>query len=311
MAENLMVKVASNLRAISTLHKNLLTEAVHSANDPLMPGGKAMVELAPVARPQQYIWQIDYIERVLEQHPDLSADDDDWEPPLQTLLYWSEKWRIVHDMELTDRRPTIATEVNFLRWCLEWAWDHEPRFEKFASDIATAKRRLEDTLKSGSRPERTRVVCDRDYCENPSQLIRVYAPREHVADECVDCGGLYDPDSSDDCRDCGTMLQPVYNSDPADDRWKCPSCKHIFNDDDYGRAHGKQLRADGAQRFVYLHDAIGTLQAQGRSEHTIRKWLRDSKVNGYCDLTTHKVYVWWPDLWVLHLSTKTRKRVAA
>lgn len=35
---------------------------------------------------------------------------------------------------------------------------------------------------------------------------------------------------------------------------------------------------------------------------------RDAVVDGYCTLDTHRVYVWWPDLWRLHLATPTRNR---
>ena len=40
----------------------------------------------------------------------------------------------------------------------------------------------------------------------------------------------------------------------------------------------------------------------------------DAVVHGYCDLTTRKTLVWWPDLWRLHTGTRrvreTNDRVA-
>ena len=186
-------KVKSNLRVIVELHARLLTQAVHSANDPLMPGGLAMVELGNVADPHRWRLQVDGLERKYLADkadgydvtpPDFSQDDDEWGPPLQTLLFWSEAWRLDRGYPLEGRRPTIGTEAAFLRLSVDWAWDHEPHFDNFAQDVGLARRRVEDTLREGDRAERTRVVCDR--CENPPRLIKVY-------------GG----------------------TDPASDRWKC------------------------------------------------------------------------------------------
>lgn len=42
----------------------------------------------------------------------------------------------------------------------------------------------------------------------------------------------------------------------------------------------------------------------------IWKGDRDDVVEGYCEISTCRVYVWWPDLWRRHLSRAVRDRSA-
>lgn len=273
MSTHPTVVVATNLSAILDLAADLEDQAINDANDHLMPGGLAMVALGVVANLEAWAHKLDAAERraIEEGAPmPLHEDADDWEPPLQTLLFWSEDLRRIHGYE-TDKRPTLASEANFVRHYLDWLWENEPHFEDFARDISTARRRLEDTLKAGDRAERIRVVCDRDYCEKPSRLIL------------------------------------VYGDTPEQDAWKCPACKHRFDHDDMKRAHAKQLRSEGAEKFVPLVDAVGTLRAQGRGERTIRRWLAEGQVEKR-RTPAGRVEVWWPDMWRLHLTVPTKTR---
>lgn len=266
------IRVAQNLTRIVDLADGLEDQAINNANDRLMPGGLAMVALGVVSNLEAWGHKLDAAERAAIEHGGKVEveDDDEWEPPLQSLLFWSEDLRRIHGYE-TDKRPTVASEANFIRHYLDWLWENEPRWDDFAADVRAATRRLEDTLKEGDRPERTRIVCDRDFCERPRRLIR------------------------------------VYGDTPAEDRWKCPSCKSRFDGDDLRRAHAAQLRSQGAERFVPLVDAIDTLRAQERGERTIRRWLADGDVETRRE--SGRIEAWWPDLWRLHLSTPTRRRV--
>lgn len=328
-----IVKLGRDLQAIIELAGALETQAIHKANDRLMPGGHAMVALGPVA---DLAAHAAWLEAAEEQaianalHAGLDprkvghlieTDDDEWEPPLQTLRFWSEDWRRIHGLDY-QQTVTIASEARFLYWAREWAWDNEPRFDHFAADVNRARCRLENLLHAGTRPELTRVLCDREHCAKHPRLVKL---RGH--------GDL-------------------------PDNYKCPSCKTRFDEDAFQRAYSHQLRSEGAAKFVALPDAIGTLKVQGRPERTIRKWLQpplehvadrcdecgldwdpdeypacpaetddgeecggfltprysgdaNSVVESYCEIATHRVWVWWPDLWRLHLSTKTRRRVPA
>lgn len=281
-----LVKVARDLREIEELNEALLVQAIHKAGDRLMPGGEAMVALAHVGSPAEWSENVAAEELYhLATCPKLDhtrcryaeTEEDEGEPPLQTLLFWSEQWRAEAGYSL-DRRPTIATETNFIRGSLDWAWDNEPHWDDFAKDVRRARVRLENLLYAGKRAERTRVRCDDAECEGRAYLIRAYGASEEA------------------------------------DHFKCPSCKRRYTLDDFQRAYARMLRSEGAERYVLLGDAIGTLKAQGRPERTIRKWLADQAtetVSAWCDLETRKTWVWWPDLWRLHLSTPTRKRSAA
>lgn len=196
---------------------------------------------------------------------------------------------------------------------LDWIVGHEPNVDHFATDINQARVHLESVLYAGRRPDRSRVVCDNPTCEHPRQLIRVYGRRYPAAWACRGCGDtvVAEQRACTDChrptgpgadgrcgakrgsKTCeGTLVstvrerhclrplcytaiptEPVWASDPADDRWKCTSCKKRYDDDDFTRAHAKQLLHESAEKYVVLADAIGTLVAQGRAERTIRKWL--------------------------------------
>ena len=265
-----VTKVARNLSAIENMTAALLTQAVHKANDSFIPGGDAMVSLAAVASPEAWenVYEAGEAHGLNVAH--VEDEDDTWEPPLQTLLFWSEQWRTEHGY-LNDLQPTISSEAKFIRWCLNWAWENELHWDDFARDIHRARLGLENTLYDGRRAERSRVVCDR--CEDPPRLIK------------------------------------VYGDDEVGDRWKCHRCKHRFDKDDFDRAHAKQLRSQGAERWVTLADALSTLRAQGRPERTVRQWILDD----LADVRTSDRgirEVWWPDLWRLHLATASRKRSA-
>lgn len=161
------LQVAQDLTAITDL-------AGHIAEHVDRVDCDAMAELGPVASPEAWQHQIDARDELARRAAEMGlppdrfdtshvADHDDgWEPCLQTLRYWSEDWRREHDRE-SDLTPTIASEVAFIRSCLEWAYEHEPRWEDFADDIHAARRRLEDELRAGERAERG-VPCMYDEC---------------------------------------------------------------------------------------------------------------------------------------------------
>lgn len=285
-----VVKVARDLSEIERMAAELEAEAADDSNSPLMPGGKAMVSLAPVANLEAWENRYETAERLGMDTTYITAEDDEWEPPLQTLTFWSEQWRREHGAEY-GQRATIASEANFLRYLLGWAWDHEPHFDDFAHDIRRARLRLEDVVHDGRRAERTRVTCPHCSVERT------------------------DEETGETTTVPGPRLIRIYAWNPSDDGYKCPTCKHRYTEDDYQRAYANQLRSEGAERYVAQPEAIATLRTQGRPERTIRKWLlpsaeREDVVIGYCEVRTRRTFLWWPDLWHRHLITPTRKRSA-
>lgn len=286
-----VTKVARDLTEIVGLQERLMVQAINKAGAQIdghsLPGGAAMVNLAGVADRETN-------ERRVELHEEKhlrtclrldhsrcwtgSEDEDDTEPVLQTLLFWSEQWRTEHGFPLEGRRPTIATESNLIRSLLDWAWSELVEWEDFARDVSQARVRLENLLHAGRRQERSRIVCDRDsdlHRDGSSpRLIRIYGEA----------------------------------GDGSEDRWKCPGCKARLDDEEARQAHAKMLRSQGAERWVHQADAISTLKAQGRSENTVRSWLGRCQAEAYCDPITHQVYVWWPSLWRLHLTAPAAGR---
>lgn len=271
-------RVARDLTEIVELHARLAAQAENQASHSLMPGGHAMVALGNVANLEAWENLNDASERYARAYTSVEDEDPDeaWSP-FQILVFWSEQWRREHGAEY-DNRPTIASEANFIRWSLDWAWKNEPAWDEFAADVNRARVRLEDIVHAGRRVELSRIVC-------PDPRHVGGAPR--------------------------LIVLRGKEDDGSDDRWKCHACGTRYDAEGAHKAHAKMLRSEGAERWVHQADAIATLKTQGRSERTVRAWLAEGEGNGYCDPVTHEVWVWWPDLWRKHLATPTRKRASA
>jgi len=319
-------RVARDLSAIEDLVVHLESEAIALARDRLMPGGRAMVALAPDADITEWAEQIAYLEfrhyatcpktnhrRCHVADHVLDEDDQDSEDPLRTLLFWSEAWREERGFPLEGRRPTLVSESSFIRNSLEWAWDNELHFADFAHDVNRTRRSLESLLHAGRNADLTRVRCVA--CEKAPRLIKVRASRQPVGYSCLICGTDVGNEEHSHCpkSTCWTPLAPKptrWASDPARDYHKCPSCKKRYDADAFHDAYAKQLRSEGAAKFIPKRDAVHTLRAQGRSERTIRQWFEQGEVETRTS-EAGAVLVWWPDLWRLHLVTQLRNRRGA
>lgn len=279
MTEHPMIKAAQHLSEIIEAHVRLRSRAIDHGSHRLMPGGEAMAASGPVANLEA--WEnMNAAGEVLGRAYTSAVDEDpeDAWSPAQTIEFWAEAWRRERGAEYDDHRRDITTEAKFLKASLEWAWDHEPHFGEFLADMRQARTKLENLLHEGERAERSRVVCN--LCDDAPRLI----------------------------------LRHGDAPDGSEDHHYCPACRHRFDAPAFRDARAAQLRSTSAARMVSLRDAIGTLKAQGRSERTIRKWLApneddlDGVVEGYCDLVTRRTFIWWPDLWRLHLATRSRQR---
>lgn len=292
MTSDPLGKVDRDLGEIIDLHAKLLTQAVRDGAHRLMPGGHAMVALANVANMEAWENQQQATERYEQAYTSVEDEDpDDAWSPFQLLEFWSEQWRREHGAEY-GRRPTIATEASFLRWCLNWAWENEPAWNDFAQDVNLARLKLENILTAGNRVERTRVQCDATDCLERQTERGIEQPKARNLIRLVDVRG-------------------------REDVWKCPGCRGRFDEHGFKRATARQMHHERAERFVPLPDAISTLISQGRGERTVRRWLapnvtdHESVVQGYCEVTTRRVFVFWPDLWRRHLATRKTPRASA
>lgn len=251
-----VTKVARNLTAIERLIVDLAEQAIHDANDRDIPGGDALAARAHVASPEA--WENVY-EAAEARGADVShvQDEDDHDaPPLQTLLFWSEQFRTEHGYIL-DGRPTIASEVNFLRWSLPWAWDNEPHFDDMAADVRGVVAKLEAILAAGKRNLR--------------------------GVQCFDCGTdlirqSWDPRNIHHCDGHDGVCLIPHSVCPHDrgglrDEWKCPGCDRAYSLEDYARAvsHAHYAFAD----FLTLDDASART---GVKPGTIKVWANRGKV---------------------------------
>lgn len=283
-----VTRVGRDLDAIIDLYAKLTEQAVRDASHWMMPGGAAMVALGNVANMEAWENQqqaTERHERRVEGYDRAYTSVEDEDPDeawsaFQLLEFWSEDWRRIHGAEY-GKRPTIASEANFIHYLLEWAWDNEPQWDDFARDVNQARLKLEDILTAGRRVERTRVLCSNPACPSPRRLIR------------------------------------LVGNQGREDVWKCPGCKTRFDEDGFKRATARQMHHENGQRYVPLSDAISTLVSQGRGERTVRRWMApiegemEEVIEGYCDITTRRTWVFWPDLWRKHLATRKTPRASA
>lgn len=253
-----VTKVARNLSAIEELVCHLEAQAIHKANDRELPGGEAMVALAGVANLEAWQNIVDTTLRIAYEYgdplPELD-DDDANEPPLQTLCFWSEQLRREHGDEY-GKRPTIASEAGYLRFMLNWMWDHEPHWDDFAHDIATAKTRLENMLRSGVRVAFRGAPCLYDECKG-ARLVRKTVPTR-------------DKDGNKAWRLTD---------------WHCPRCKKSWTEEAYAR---NIYAAIERQHF----DDLGTsdtwcsisraARRVDRPQGTIRSWVSRGEVASAC-----------------------------
>jgi hypothetical protein len=204
--------------------------------------------------------------------------------PLTCLVTWEDVYRDALEHE-TDRPVSVMAAATYLDDNLTaagaFAW---VPFEDFAGDLRACVAHLEAVLHDGEQVDKTRVTCVNLDCRRHPQLVRKYG-HGNIAD-----------------------------------KWACPSCHKVYEAGEYRDAMARQLVHKGAEKYLPLRDAVSTLVAQGRPERTIRKWLAppdperddlEGVVGGFCEIDSHRVWVWWPDLWRLHMTTKTRIRVGA
>lgn len=284
--------VREDLARIAELCDNLPAEVQHRGVN-----GEAFNLLGPVANAEAWghrsasilsgrIVPMDCDARDIEDVRAWLEKADHERHPLWVVTTWAMAYRDAFEHDEPSGRVALSDELGYLGRNLTYAatFDDVP-FEDFARDLRHCVAHLEDVLTAGVRPERSRVSCVNEYCAKK--------PR----------------------------LEVRYGRTAADDRYVCPYCGREYDADAFRDAHASQLKHKGAEKFLPLRDAISTLVAQGRPERTIRSWLAPPKegadldgatiVGAFCERVTHKVWVWWPDLWRLHNETPTRKRNAA
>lgn len=276
------IDVATHLSAIIEAAERLEDEAISAANDRLMPGGLALVALGPVANLEAWSHKLDAAERRALEYGGRGVDvtdDDEWEPPLQTLLFWSEDLRRQHDQEFEPTphrpRPTLVSEAGFIRWALDWLWENEPHWEDFAEDIANARARLDNLLAEGLRAK-AGVPCLSAECEGALLIQPMANRREHRT-----CDGHE--------HEGGKVCVIPHERCPHDrgglrDTWKCPRCDRRYEAEDYRRAVAQShyLNAE----WLPLEDAC---KRSGAKRGSVQGWATRGQVRKRKDLASGRV----------------------
>lgn len=276
------IDVAANLTAIIEAAELLEEQAVSAANDRLMPGGLALVALGPVANLEAWGHKLEAAERHALEYGGKGVDvtdDDEWEPPLQTLLFWSEDLRRIHEQEFEPEPhrpyPTMVSEANFIRWALDWLWENEPRWDDFAEDIAAARSRLDDLVAEGLRA-RAGVPCLSAECEGALLIQPVANRREHRT-----CDGH----EHEGGKVCGWPHKRCpHDRGGLRDTWKCPTCERRYEAEEYQRAVAQShyLNAE----WLPLEDAC---KRAGAKPGTVKVWVTRQLVRRRKDLATGRV----------------------
>jgi hypothetical protein len=194
--------------------------------------------------------------------------------------------RVEGEAEDTDKHP-----LNVLGWYdMAYREDYnQPTTERIT--VARAVTYLEGQLdRIANDPEQDFGLFTHD----------VYACRAHL--EAVIHDSRTPERSRVPCLDCGTRLERRYHDDAKNDDHRCPKCKRTYGAGEFARAKAEWLHSEGADRFVPISEAV---HATGRSEFTVRTWMRRGLVE-----TQHnrlgRLMVWWPDVRDQHRERELR-----
>ncbi len=152
------------------------------------------------------------------------------------------------------RQPTIQSEAQWLLDNLRWIYDNEVKWDDFAKDIATARRRLEAVLYAGEREERSTVPC-------------------------IDC------DMDRDGRFIKVLLVLRYGQTPELDRWACPRCDRRYDKAALRRAQMVDGERRGTERHVLVTTAADALRVHPAQVR---------RLANACDIATRGLLVFWP-----------------
>lgn len=256
---NPVTSLNQNLTRLLTYHGELLDQAINDATDHLMPGGLAMVELAPIANLERWEAMTDASHHGRTYtFPDYEDDESEW-PAGQRIEYWSEQIRRAYGAEY-DKRPTFVTEVQFLKAMDNWAWENftAPEWDAYTKDVRTAVAQLEAILLEGKRSQRG-VQC----LDCSIDLIRVSRDPKVIRF----CEGQPVDDAGShrfcDKHDRGGLA----------DEWKCPDCGRSYDTESYYRAvhHAHFVHAD----YLPIEEAEART---GVAAGTIKVWVTRDKV---------------------------------
>jgi hypothetical protein len=220
-----------------------------------------------------------------------------------------------------DHRPTLTEARTYLDGHLtRLAHDPDFAFDELADDIQRCVTHLENVLYDGTRPERTRVTCTTTWCRKQPRLEHRYATT--AADDvwvCPSCNTTYGVQAFREAhakqlrhagaqkylpfREALATLVAQGRNERTVWRWLAPL------------RHDLDVCAEcGAHHPADEYPACPVPLASGATCGGLLEPLwagdREAMLNAYCDLTTRRIWVWWPDIWARHLIARTRRSAA-
>lgn len=264
MTTDLRVSIARDLRAIVDLWRGLPEEAASRADDKDLPGGDALVMMAPAANLEA--WEHRYEAAEQSGRDTRYVNDQEAElHPLLVLATWEDAIRDERDQP-TDLRATVERAADYVGKSVDWMLDVDEcgdqnflGIDQLSIDLRRCRAMLENLLHDGERAEWTRVTCISDDCDEKPRLMKVYA------------------------------------DEAAHDHHQCPGCRARYDYDEFLRAakvHAASEMADDA--WVTVADAAHSV---GRPARTIRTWINDWKVSTQrAPGVPTTIYVLWADI---------------
>lgn len=242
--------VSKNLDAIQDMAARLEARAIDRANDKLMPGGEALVNLAGVGSKQVWERRNELAEEVGDYDKPSFEDPDEMWPAIQMLWFWSETYRATLGMDYDDPRwrPTLISEAGFLRNrdVAEWIWENEIQWDDYAKDVERAKTKLEALLHEGDRAE-LGAPCLYESCRGRRIIRKLEPKRDKDGNKTWDYGN-----------------------------WHCPKCHREWDADKYA---AMVTAANERTKFEEINEQVWctydfAARKVGRPEATIRAWVK-------------------------------------
>lgn len=288
MTESPLTTVARNLTTILDLWGGLQARAEALATAMIdghsLPGGEAMIALGPVASLEAWGWLEDATERTGNAYTSEADEDPDehWSP-YQTLRFWSESWRAERgeDYELLGGN-TIASETAYIRSALDWAWENELGWSAFVADVQSAKTKLENIVRAGTRPAFKGASCMYD----GDTLVRYTRPTR-------------------DKRGRKTW---------ALSDWACPTCRRTWDEDAYARnlhaaRESLHYRSIDDETWWSVERAAERI---GRPRATLDVWVHRGQIRAACSMLDKRLFVYLPDVLTRHeLALARAERIRA
>jgi hypothetical protein len=328
-------EVREDLAVVVELSRHLWDQAVNGGNEGRLlaaapiPGGDPLVLVSPggwgLGQFRQMVHRLGHTDAGGEPAPlDVSHLDDerasDPEPPLLVLASLEEMWRSILGQPQATERATIRRAAAYLNQNLTWAAQRRDiDMLEFVSTLRGLRSRLENTLVDGERLSKGvecfgcgRVLTRAYHPPRPCRHVAEAKAQGITAAAWIRTVETY-PElvprkirAKHDIRSEHALCKQGGLSEPdVTTGWECRTCKRQYTAGDYARAVMHQT--SNAQGWV---TAVLASQATGRPIRTVHSWIYRRKVPACCELRTHALMVWWPDVRRQHLRTFISRLVA-